>query len=513
MVAVGGVISAPDEVTVIVGDASPGSGPTPVPPLDPRPSGPTPLAATPAPALLPTAEQVLGLALPRLSEGRQVAGQVADVFESVAGRVDLYTSFAELQDELRRRLDVVIPVEALQRQAWVQTVFQPLTLTTASQLAASGVDLQSPASLGQALTPEQRQGVRSHFMMLARAFRAARRPSGPNVSRGEMGDDERMRTHSHHRIAAIVLALGLCLVQGTPRVLGSGAPGSDYRAALEIARTRGVPMVVIVTARDVSVSLRLWDEFQDGPWARTHRGLVLVVQVCRESEPQLVRTWNITRFPTAIVFSPDANGMTALGSTSDCAGGAAAGRMARRARLRREGTGRARSERPPRPRSGPMLTRLSNSRRLHQPRPPRRPLTARPRAPAYAAPLATTSAGIIQVPSQNYVIQQAPRRSSWRRPRPHRLCSAGHDRGNDAGRAGSSGKRLLAGRPGTGCSHGGGHACSSGVLHGARDARSSGRRDARGHHESNLGAASVADRHPRPRSWTGAVRRLALTVR
>ena len=112
------------------------------------------------------------MALPRLAEGRQVAVQVADVFESVAGRVDLYTSFAELQDEVRRRLDVVIPAESLQRQAWVQTVFQPLTLTTTSQLAASGLDLQSPASLGLPLTPEQRQGVRSHFVMLARVFRA-----------------------------------------------------------------------------------------------------------------------------------------------------------------------------------------------------------------------------------------------------------------------------------------------------------------------------------------------------
>ena len=119
------------------------------------------------------AEQVLGMALPRLVEGRQVAAQVADVFESVAGRAELYTSFAELQDELRRRLDVVVPAEPLQRQAWAQTVFQPLTQVTAGQLAASGVELQSPQSQSQPLTPEQWQGVRSHFLMLARAFRSA----------------------------------------------------------------------------------------------------------------------------------------------------------------------------------------------------------------------------------------------------------------------------------------------------------------------------------------------------
>ena len=133
----------------------------------------TPARATaPAPASLPATEQVLGMALPRLAAGPAVASQVADVFEAIAGRADLYTSFAELQDELRRRLDVVIPADPLQRQAWVSSVFQPLTVSTTSQLAAAGLDLHSPQTLSRPFTPEQRQGVRSHFLMLARGFRA-----------------------------------------------------------------------------------------------------------------------------------------------------------------------------------------------------------------------------------------------------------------------------------------------------------------------------------------------------
>ena len=80
-----------------------------------------------------------------------------------------------------------------------------------------------------------------------------------------------MSAHDHRRVTALVLSLGLSLGGGEPQVRGSEGPGSDYRAALEIARTRGVPVVVIVTARAVPASLRLWDEFHDGPWVRASR--------------------------------------------------------------------------------------------------------------------------------------------------------------------------------------------------------------------------------------------------
>ena len=166
LVAVDSDISEPDEVTVLVGHTSPDPGPPAAPTLDPKRSAPVTLASS------PTIEQILGMALPRLTAGPAVASQVADVFESIGGRADLFTSFAELQDELRRRLDVVIPAEPLQRQAWLLTIFQPLTMSTTSELAAAGLDLHSSQGLSQRLTPQQRQAVRSHFVMLARAFRA-----------------------------------------------------------------------------------------------------------------------------------------------------------------------------------------------------------------------------------------------------------------------------------------------------------------------------------------------------
>jgi hypothetical protein len=182
VVAQGGVISEPDEVTIVVGTgpaaagvtnmavarvATPAPAPAPAPASAPAPAPVAAMASTPTP------EQILATGLAHLSDAAIVADHAADVFDSVAGRADLYTSFAELQEELKRRLDVVIPVDPAQRQSWTQTVFLPLTAYTTSQLAGLGLYPQWPQSLNQPLTPAQRQGVRGHMLTLAQAFRAA----------------------------------------------------------------------------------------------------------------------------------------------------------------------------------------------------------------------------------------------------------------------------------------------------------------------------------------------------
>jgi hypothetical protein len=77
-----------------------------------------------------------------------------------------------LQEELGRRLDVVIPSEPAQRAAWSQQVFAPLTALTASELLAAGVDLRDPRGAGQPLSAAQQDRLRDHFHKLARAFRA-----------------------------------------------------------------------------------------------------------------------------------------------------------------------------------------------------------------------------------------------------------------------------------------------------------------------------------------------------
>jgi hypothetical protein len=164
MIAGDGEISEPDEVSVLVG-LPPGPGavvPQPAPTLLPASAPPSP----------PTPEQILSETLPRLSAGTRLATDVADAMEAIARRATLYGSFADLQSELARRLELLIPTEPAKRTAWAVGVFAPLTAYTTSQLLAAGVDVRQPQGLNQPLTPAQQAKVHDHFERLARAFRA-----------------------------------------------------------------------------------------------------------------------------------------------------------------------------------------------------------------------------------------------------------------------------------------------------------------------------------------------------
>ncbi|ODT98707.1 MAG: hypothetical protein ABS79_05460, partial [Planctomycetes bacterium SCN 63-9] len=54
-------------------------------------------------------ERTVAEMLPRLPDGARIGSEVADVMKAIADRASFYTSFLELQSELTRRLDVVIP--------------------------------------------------------------------------------------------------------------------------------------------------------------------------------------------------------------------------------------------------------------------------------------------------------------------------------------------------------------------------------------------------------------------
>ena len=101
-----------------------------------------------------------------------MAAEVADVMESVAQRSSLYSTFASLQNEMSRRLDVVIPNDSFTREAWTRTVLIPLSAYTGTELAAVGLDVRPSQGNAPAMTPVQRECVRGHFSKLARAFRA-----------------------------------------------------------------------------------------------------------------------------------------------------------------------------------------------------------------------------------------------------------------------------------------------------------------------------------------------------
>lgn len=109
--------------------------------------------------------------------GEETSAQVGDVFEAIAGRATLYTSFSQLQSELARRMDVVVPTEPATRNRWSSQVFVPLSQITAAEMMAAGIDLRVPSASDRPLESSQRERIGAFYRSLAVAFRS--RPAKP----------------------------------------------------------------------------------------------------------------------------------------------------------------------------------------------------------------------------------------------------------------------------------------------------------------------------------------------
>jgi hypothetical protein len=155
-------VSMPSLVTVEVGQRPGSPGQTTAP--------------APADAVSPMTRWARG-AVATIPGGEETATQVGDVFEAIAGRASLYTSFSQLQSELTRRLDVIVPLDPSARNQWSSQVFVPLSQMTASELLAAGIDLRVPSSSDRPLEPAQRERIGAFYRSLAVAFRS--RPAKP----------------------------------------------------------------------------------------------------------------------------------------------------------------------------------------------------------------------------------------------------------------------------------------------------------------------------------------------
>jgi hypothetical protein len=116
-------------------------------------------------------------AVASIPRGAETSDEVADVMEAIAQRVPLYSSFAELQNELIRRLDVVVPSDLSLRNLWVSQVFMPLSQVTTAELLAAGIDPRQPFAMDRPLSPAQKDRLQSFFSGLAGSFRS--RPATP----------------------------------------------------------------------------------------------------------------------------------------------------------------------------------------------------------------------------------------------------------------------------------------------------------------------------------------------
>ena len=157
VVAAGGRISLPDEVTVTVGSGTRGG----------IAGGEAATAES-----LPTQEIARGAIL-ALRIGAAPAESLARTFDDTADRMDLYQTYNEAFTEMSRRLETVIPSEAAHRARWVERLFQPLTARVIEVMRSEGLDLRSSEGPSVPLNAAQRASLSDQFRLMAEGVRSA----------------------------------------------------------------------------------------------------------------------------------------------------------------------------------------------------------------------------------------------------------------------------------------------------------------------------------------------------
>jgi hypothetical protein len=219
--------------------------------------------------------------------------------------------------------------------------------------------------------------------------------------------------------AGAALSATFLFIAGSPlfaQVNPSPKPSpSALGAALAKTRTDGVATIAVYTASNQPESVRIWNSFNQGTWARTNRGLVQLVNVSTETEPDLVRMLGTTRFPTVVVYVRKAKGVSHLATIADF--GTVEALMNRLRDLdlgldtgtkrdlavKQTGLGGdiypSQQYAPPAP-SWPQVQMAPPAQAQPQP-------TTLMLSPP-AQPMLTTSTALVQLPTQNLVLQQAP---------------------------------------------------------------------------------------------------------
>jgi hypothetical protein len=156
VVARGSEMSRPDVVTVSVGN----------------PASPFGIQATPEPpeALHDVARAALG----QVPGGLDLAPALAEAFDFVADRMDLYQSYAEAYSELSRRLSTLLPNDPVRRAVWDERLFAPLTARLIEGMRREALDLRLPEAQTTPLTSGQRARLAELFRAMSLGFRATR---------------------------------------------------------------------------------------------------------------------------------------------------------------------------------------------------------------------------------------------------------------------------------------------------------------------------------------------------
>ncbi|HEX8200965.1 MAG TPA: hypothetical protein VF590_10780, partial [Isosphaeraceae bacterium] len=131
------------------------------------------LVVPPPPPPPPTIEQVAATALEAVDGGAAAAGALGEVFDALAGRIDLYRSYEDVYQEMSRRLEAIVPDDPARRAAWAERVFVPLTARLIEGLRAEGLDLTRGEGPSAAMTEDQKARLADLLRGISGGFRAA----------------------------------------------------------------------------------------------------------------------------------------------------------------------------------------------------------------------------------------------------------------------------------------------------------------------------------------------------
>ncbi len=196
--------------------------------------------------------------------------------------------------------------------------------------------------------------------------------------------------------------------ESAPVLTAIATPGA-LASALETTRAKGVATIAIYTSAADPSSTRMAADFSSGPFARSNRGLVQIVTIANETEPENVRAMGITTFPTVAIYARGAQGVALLGTIM---GSTSAEDLAGKLRAFDLGTTPGSGDPAVSPAHFGMTPQPSTQMQTPSPQPaaPTQTLSTAPQP--QPQPMLTYApaqpVGLVQMPSQNLMIQQAP---------------------------------------------------------------------------------------------------------
>jgi hypothetical protein len=158
VVASEGEISMPDTVDLYVGT------------VDGQPAA---SAGTSSPVADRETEVLARTAIESIADGPARATVLADAFEGVAGRMPLYSTYADAFRELSSRLEIALPADPTRRAEWIDRLLTPLSARLIEQVRVDGLDLARAADQAVVLGAKPKARIADVFQSAARGFRSA----------------------------------------------------------------------------------------------------------------------------------------------------------------------------------------------------------------------------------------------------------------------------------------------------------------------------------------------------